>query len=69
LRKQDGWVKGYTEPQGLSNTFATWFRWIAIAMAARSLWPDWDAFPGGWRFRPMVGIGYARLPAQLEVHT
>ena len=69
LRKQDGWVKGYTEPQGLSNTFATWFRWIAIAMAARSLWPDWDAFPGGWRFRPMVGIGYARLPAQLGVRT
>jgi hypothetical protein len=69
LRKQDGWVKGYTEPQGISNTFATWFRWIAIAMAARSLWPEWDAFPGGWRFRPMVGIGYAKLPAQHGART
>lgn len=59
-RRQDGWVGGYTEPQGLSNTFATWFRWIAIAMAARCLWPEWSAFTGGWQFRRMVGIGYAR---------
>jgi hypothetical protein len=58
-RRQDGWVRGYTEPQGISNTFSTWFRWIAIAMAARCLWPAWRAFEGGWRFRRMVGIGFA----------
>ena len=59
MRRQDGWVGGYAEPQGLSNTFSTWFRWIAIAMAARCLWPNWQAFEGGWQFRRMVGIGYA----------
>ncbi len=54
VRRQDGWVKGYEEPQGLSNSFATWFRWIAIAMIADLLWPGrWD-----WRFRRMIGIGY-----------
>ncbi len=57
VRRQDGWVRGYEEPQGLSNTFATWFRWIAIALIADCLWPGrW-----GWQFRRMVGIGY-RLP-------
>ena len=54
VRRQDGWVRGYSEPQGLSNTFATWFRWIAIAMAADLLWPGWQ----DWHFRPDVGIGY-----------
>lgn len=53
-RRLDGWVGGYEEPQGLSNTFATWFRWIAIAMIADVLWPGWRA----WRFRSSVGIGY-----------
>lgn len=54
VRRQDGWVKGYAEPQGLSNTFATWFRWIAIAMIADVLWPRrWT-----WNFRRMIGIGY-----------
>lgn len=54
VRRQDGWVKGYEEPQGLSNTFATWFRWIAIAMIADVLCPGrWP-----WRFRRMIGIGY-----------
>jgi len=53
-RRQDGWVRGYVEPQGISNTFATWFRWIAIAMAADVLWPGrWN-----WRFRRSIGIGY-----------
>jgi hypothetical protein len=57
VRRQDAWVRGYEEPQGLSNTFATWFRWIAIAMIADLLWPGhWP-----WRFRRMVGIGY-RVP-------
>ncbi len=54
VRRQDGWVRGYAEPQGLSNTFATWFRWIAIAMIADLLWPGWRA----WRFRRDPGIGY-----------
>jgi hypothetical protein len=53
-RRQDGWVRGYAEPQGLSNTFATWFRWIAIAMIADTLWAGWRR----WNFRRMVGIGY-----------
>jgi hypothetical protein len=53
-RRQDGWVKGYQEPQGLSNTFATWFRLIAIAMIADCLWPQWHP----WNFRSMIGIGY-----------
>ncbi|MDX2104137.1 MAG: hypothetical protein SF002_16555 [Alphaproteobacteria bacterium] len=56
IRRQDGWVHGYAEPQGLSNTFATWFRWIAIAMIADLLWPNrWP-----WRFRQMIGIGYRK---------
>jgi hypothetical protein len=56
VRRQDGWVGGYAEPQGLSNGFATWFRWIAIAMIADMIWPGrWP-----WRFRRMVGIGYRR---------
>jgi hypothetical protein len=59
IRRQDGWVKGYEEPQGVSNTFATWFRWIAIAMIADVLWPRrWN-----WRFRRMIGIGY-RMPGK-----
>lgn len=54
VRRQDGWVRGYAEPQGLSNSFATWFRWIAIAMIADLFWPRrWP-----WRFRAMPGIGY-----------
>jgi hypothetical protein len=53
----DGWVGGYSEPQGGSNTFATWFRWIAIAMIAQRLWPGWR----DWHFRRMIGIGYARV--------
>jgi len=55
-RRQDGWVHGYAEPQGLSNTFATWFRWIAIAMVADLIWPGrWP-----WHFARTVGIGYRR---------
>jgi hypothetical protein len=57
IRRQDGWVRGYAEPQGISNSFATFFRWIAIAMIADLFWPGrWP-----WRFRRMVGIGY-RMP-------
>jgi hypothetical protein len=54
VRRVDGWVKGYEEPQGVSNTFATWFRLIAIAMIAETLWPGWRT----WQFRRMIGIGY-----------
>jgi hypothetical protein len=57
-RRQDGWARGYQEVQGLSNTFATWFRWIAIAMIAECLWPEWSPTGSGWVFRRMVGIGY-----------
>ena len=53
-RRLDGWVRGYEEPQGISNGFATWFRCIAIAMIAHVLWPDWRS----WGFRRMIGIGY-----------
>jgi hypothetical protein len=54
LRRQDGWVRGYSEPQCISNTFSTWFRWIAIAMIADLFWPGhWP-----WRFRRGVGVGY-----------
>jgi hypothetical protein len=53
-RRVDGWVQGYEEPQGISNTFATWFRLIAVAMIAEALWPGWR----DWRFRRMIGIGY-----------
>jgi hypothetical protein len=57
-RRQDGWVRGYEEPQGISNTFATWFRWIAIAMAADVMLPGrWN-----WRFRRSIGIGYRAPP-------
>ena len=56
IRRQDGWVKGYQEPQGLSNTFATWFRLIAIAMISDCLWPNWRQ----WNFRKMIGIGYRK---------
>ena len=54
--RPDGWVGGYAEPQGRSNTFATWFRWIAIAMLVELLRPR----ERRWRFRRMIGIGYCR---------
>lgn len=59
-RRQDGWVQGYEEPQGLSNTFASWFRWIAIAMIAECLWPGWSPAGRPWGFREMIGIGYCQ---------
>lgn len=62
VRRVDGWVKGYEEPQGVSNTFATWFRLIAIAMIAETLWPGWRA----WRFRRMIGIGYFEKPQGVQ---
>lgn len=53
-RTLDGWVDGYSEPQGLSNSFATFFRLIAIAMIATTLEPA----SRRWGFRRMIGIGY-----------
>jgi len=57
-RRLDGWVRGYEEPQGVSNSFATYFRCIAIAMITDHLWPGHRTFG----FRRMIGIGY-RKPA------
>lgn len=54
VRRLDGWVKGYEEPQGISNSFATYFRLIGIGMIASVLWPGWRR----WKFRRMIGIGY-----------
>lgn len=53
-RGLDGWVQGYKEKQGQSNTFATWFRWIAIAQICEVLWPGWRT----WKFRRTIGVGY-----------
>lgn len=49
----DGWKK-YTEPQGISNCFATWFRMIAIGMISFTLYNDIK----GFTFRNTIGIGY-----------
>lgn len=54
-RQLDGWVGGYRERQGLSNTFATYFRAIAIAMIRTVLAPA----QGRFGFRRTIGIGYA----------
>lgn len=55
VRRMDGWVKGYFEPQGLSNCFATWFRSATLAMIACALYEE-EAFR--FRFRNTIGIGY-----------
>ncbi len=54
--RQDGWLAGPVEPAGSSTTFATWFRWIAIAMIDDHLWPERRR----WNFRKMIGIGYRK---------
>lgn len=55
VRRMDGWVKGYFEPQGLSNCFATWFRCAALAMIACALYPE---MKDRYTFRNTIGIGY-----------
>lgn len=55
VRRMDGWVGGYWEPQGLSNCFATWFRTATLAMIACVLEP---ASIPRWHFRNTIGIGY-----------
>ena len=52
--KQDGWLRGYEEKQGLSNMTATFQRWQAIALIADRLWPGWKA----WGFRRTAGPGF-----------
>ena len=54
--RQDGWIEGPVEAPGTSTVFATWFRWIAIAMIDDHLWPGRRQ----WQFRKMIGIGYRR---------
>lgn len=54
--RQDGWRAGPVIPPGASTSFATWFRWIAIAMIDTHLWPGRRR----WNFRSMIGIGYRR---------
>ena len=57
--KQDGWVAGYEEKQGLSNMQSTFARWQSIALIADRLWPGWKP----WGFRRNVGPGFrAELP-------
>ncbi|WP_319529810.1 hypothetical protein [uncultured Cohaesibacter sp.] len=56
--RQDGWIGGYFDWPGVSTSFATWFRWIAIAMIDDHLWPGRRP----WRFRSMIGIGYRKAP-------
>ena len=51
----DGWVRGYSEPQGSSNCFATWFRTATLGILDCVLRPD---AAGDWTFRNTVGIGY-----------
>ena len=58
--RQDGWVNGYVVQPGVSTTFATWFRWIAIAMIDEFFWPGRRT----WNFRRMIGIGYRKREAR-----
>lgn len=55
IRRFDGWVRGYWEPQGISNAFATWFRVSTIAMIQVAL--D-SKKTENWKFRNTLGIGY-----------
>lgn len=55
IRRFDGWVGGYWEPQGLSNCFATWFRSITIAVGLVLLEPGCAS---RFCFRRTVGIGF-----------
>ena len=38
IRREDGWVRGYEEPQGISNTFSTWFRPKKTVIDFNSRW-------------------------------
>lgn len=56
VRRFDGWARGYEEPHRISCGFATFFRWITLAMALRVLAPE----TRDWTFRRMPGLGYFR---------
>ena len=58
----DGWT-AYREPQGISNTFATFFDAPTMAMCACVLFPETKA---SWRFRPGIGMGYFRVEGPLS---
>jgi hypothetical protein len=60
-RRFDGWPGGYSEPQGLSNCFATWFRVAAIGMIDCTLFPESRA---RWSFRNTLGMGYFAPPGK-----
>lgn len=53
----DGWRSGYSEPQGISCAFGTYFRWIGLSMISRVFWPDSHS----WGFRKMLGLGYFKF--------
>jgi len=55
IRRFDGWVGGYWEPQGLSNCFATWFRSLTVAIGLSVIDPQTIE---NWTFRDRIGIGY-----------
>jgi hypothetical protein len=50
----DGWER-YQEPQGLSNTFSTWFRCATVGMICHVLYPETRS---DWHFRHTLGMGY-----------
>ncbi len=50
----DGWER-YQEPQGLSNTFSTWFRCATVGMICHLLYPETRR---DWHFRNTLGMGY-----------
>lgn len=54
VRLFDGWER-YQEPQGMSNTFATWFRTASVGMICYVLYPEQRH---EWRFRNTLGMGF-----------
>ena len=58
-RTFDGWPRGYSEPQGVSNCFATWFRIATIGMIEWALYPE---MRDRWTFRNTLGMGYFSPP-------
>jgi len=54
VRLFDGWER-YQEPQGLSNSFATWFRCATLGMICCVLYPETGE---QWHFRNTLGMGY-----------
>lgn len=59
----DGWPRGYSEPHGVSNCFATWFRIATIGMIEWALYPE---MRHRWTFRNTLGMGYFSPPRKEE---